>query len=52
MANNKYSKMKNDYHLLIKSGMFWEFHPELTGDWTKDKMVWKKIWRKHQANLK
>lgn len=24
---------------LLKSGMFWEFHPELTGDWEIDKLV-------------
>lgn len=30
-------KNKEEYELLLKSGMFWEFHPELTGDWEKDK---------------
>ena len=28
---------KENYMLLLKSGMFWEFHPELTGEWDKDK---------------
>lgn len=28
---------KEEYDLLLKSGMFWEFHPELSGDWRKDK---------------
>jgi len=23
--------------LLLKSGMFWEFYPELTGNWETDK---------------
>ena len=23
---------KENYELLLKSGMFWELHPELTGD--------------------
>ena len=26
-----------DYHLLISSGMAWEFHPWLTGNWNEDK---------------
>jgi hypothetical protein len=30
---------KERYDSLLKSGMFWEFHPELTGDWEKDKEV-------------
>lgn len=36
--------MKEDYFLLLGSGMFWEFHPELTGKWNKDKEKWAKIW--------
>ena len=27
------------YNMLLKSGMFWEFHPELTGNWEVDKIV-------------
>ena len=30
-------KIKDEYDLLLKSGMFWEFYPDLTGDWEKDK---------------
>lgn len=30
---------KEEYDILLKSGMFWEFHPELSGDWEKDKNV-------------
>ena len=26
----------SEYMLLLKSGMFWEFYPELTGDYKKD----------------
>ena len=26
-----------DYNLLISSGMAWEFHPWLTGNWNEDK---------------
>lgn len=25
-----------EYNRLLKSGMFWEFFPDLTGDWEKD----------------
>jgi hypothetical protein len=38
--------MKAEYESLLKSGMFWEFHPELTGEWNKDKVQWKKIYNK------
>ena len=30
-------KTKDDYDLLLKSGMFGEFHPELSGNWEEDK---------------
>lgn len=26
----------DDYYKLLKSGMFWEFHPELSGIWEED----------------
>lgn len=35
-------KTKENYDKLLKSGMFWEFHPELTGLWVLDKDVIKK----------
>ena len=28
-----------NYILLLNSGMFWEFHPELTGNWEIDKNI-------------
>lgn len=28
-----------NYRMLLKSGMFWEFHPELSGDWEVDKIT-------------
>jgi len=43
-----YQQMLNEYNDLLKSGMFWEFYPELSGDWSKDKMDWKKIFRKNK----
>ena len=38
---NMYKKIsrKRDYKLLLKSGMFWEHHPELSGEWKKDKII-------------
>lgn len=32
-------KQKSDYDKLLATGMFWEFHPELTGAWNVDKVV-------------
>lgn len=28
---------KKEYDLILTSGMFWELHPELSGNWEKDK---------------
>jgi hypothetical protein len=44
-----YSEMRSQYEDLLKSGMFWEFYPELSGQWVKDKFAWKKIYRKNKA---
>lgn len=35
----KQIKTKENYNKLLTSGMFWEFHPELTGDWEVDKAI-------------
>lgn len=29
---------EQDYNLLLRSGAFWDIHPELTGDWNVDKI--------------
>lgn len=44
--NKAYTDMRKEYDGLLKSGMFWEFYPTLTGQWVSDKMEWKKIYRK------
>lgn len=31
-------KNKEEYDKFLKSEMFWEFHPELSGDWEQDKL--------------
>ena len=38
--------MKAEYDRLLKSGMFFEFYPNLTGNWEKDKIEWAKIYIK------
>ena len=35
----KHIKTEENYMLLLKSGMIWEFHPELTGNWYLDEPV-------------
>jgi hypothetical protein len=30
---------KESYQMGVKSGMFWEYFPELSGDWEKDKEI-------------
>lgn len=39
MKENKYKNisMIDDYMSLLYSGMFFEFHPELSGVWSADK---------------
>lgn len=33
------------YQQCLKSGMFWEWFPELTGDYSKDKQAWKEVYK-------
>lgn len=37
-----------NYNKLLSSGMFWEFHPELTGEWEKDKDIIFKYGKKNK----
>lgn len=39
------------YKNLLKSGMFWEFHPDLSGDWEKDKDEFFKYHKKIKDRL-
>ena len=32
---------KEHYEKMLKSGFFWEFYPELSGNWEKDKDLYK-----------
>ena len=36
----------DEYKNLLKSGMFWEFYPSLSGEWEKDKDEWNNIYKK------
>lgn len=35
----RHIKTEENYMSLLKSGMFWEFHPELTGNWYLDELI-------------
>jgi phosphoribosylformimino-5-aminoimidazole carboxamide ribonucleotide (ProFAR) isomerase len=37
ISKDAMEKWKEDYKMLIASGMAWEFHPWLTGNWNDDK---------------
>ena len=39
----RHIQKKEDYTKLLESGMFWEFHPELSGNWQDDDKVIKNI---------
>lgn len=45
MTYDKYRniKTKEAHQILLNSGMFWEFHPELSGEWEKDKYIINKL---------
>jgi hypothetical protein len=32
--------IKKPYDMFLKSGMFWKFYPQLTGNWEEDKAFW------------
>lgn len=37
--------VERGYYQLIKSGMFWEFYPMLSGNWKEDKEIFKKTFK-------
>lgn len=39
-------KPKAVYMQVLNSGMFYEWHPKLKGEWIKDKIEWRKIYKK------
>jgi len=42
---NIVKKIKVEYELLLKSGIFWEIYPELTGNWNKDYIKFIKVFK-------
>ena len=50
----KESKAKIEYNDILNSGMFWEFYPNLTGNWESDKDFWaveyKQICKRRKGN--
>ena len=43
--------MRQNYEKLLNSGMFWEFHPELSGEWEKDREVWEAMENKRNQKV-
>jgi hypothetical protein len=45
MTYDRYRHIKTEeaHQILLNSGMFWEFHPELSGVWEKDKHIINKL---------
>ena len=52
LENDTYKNIqtKENYDKLLSSGMFWEFHPDWTGVWEKDKYAfcYNKGWEKNK----
>ena len=41
-------KTKEYYDAVLKTGMFFEWYPQLTGDWSKDELAWVKLQSDHE----
>ena len=46
MIDLKNEALRRNYDAVLKSGMFFEWYPELTGEWEKDSEAWGKIFNK------
>lgn len=44
--------IKRSYDNLLKSGMFWELYPQLTGNWDEDKAFWEEEYLEQQERFK
>lgn len=44
-------KIKQSYNVLLNSGMFFEFYPELTGVWEDDKDFWYEEYHERMSQL-
>jgi hypothetical protein len=45
-------KAKTAYNTLLKSGMFYEFYPQLTGNWDEDKDFWLEEYMEQMERMK
>ncbi len=43
---------KTAYNTLLKSGMFYEFYPQLTGNWDEDKDFWFEEYMEQMERMK
>lgn len=46
------NSIRRPYDLLLKSGMFFEFYPQLTGEWDKDKDFWYEEYHEQMNRIK
>lgn len=44
------NKIKSEYEQMIQSGMFYEFFPEYSGNWDKDKSQFTQFYKKREKN--
>lgn len=45
------TEYEREYNLLLNSGMFWEFHPELSGNYLEDMGEWAEIYNEKQKMM-
>jgi len=45
-------KAKTAYNTLLKSGMFYEFYPQLTGNWDEDMDFWFEAYMEQMERMK
>ena len=41
-------EIEQEYKELLKSGMFWEFFPNLTGEWNRDESTFTKFYEERE----
>lgn len=44
-STQSYSDPREEYLVVVKSGMFFEFYPGMTGNWEEDKQRWETLKR-------
>jgi len=46
MIDLKSEALRRNYDAVLKSGMFFEWYPQLTGEWEVDQLAWGKLFNK------